>query len=156
MNQSIKGMKKKIFLENNGYAIDIKIEILNVNLKKNQKFCEDNLNELALDNCIRKINKSTIIIKKFSDLPVEKSVSFSHDSDFEVNLYQNDEKILNVLINKLNSDAIPELKKKNPTLFDNIKDIRIKVILSLDKLGMITIKPHIMYNVNTFYTFVKP
>ena len=156
MNQSIKGMKKKIFLENNGYAIDTKIEILNVNLKKNQKFCEDDLKELALDNCIRKINKSTIIIKKFSDLPVEKSVSFSHDSDFEVNLYQNDEKILNVLINKLNSDAIPELKKKNPTLFDNIKDIRIKVILSLDKLGMITIKPHIMYNVNTFYTLVKP
>ena len=120
MNTSIKGMKKKIFLENNGYAIDTKIEIVNVNLKKNQKFCDDDLKDLALNECIRKINKSAIIIKKFSELPVEKSVSFSHDSDFEVNLYQNGEKILNVLINKINNDALPELKKKNPTLLDKL------------------------------------
>ena len=156
MNTSIKGMKKKIFLENNGYAIDTKIEIFNVNLKKNQKFCDDDLKDLALNECIRKINKSAIIIKKFSELPVEKSVSFSHDSDFEVNLYQNGEKILNVLINKINNDALPELKKKNPTLLDKLSDIRFKVIVSMDKFGMITIKPHILYNVNTYYTLVKP
>ena len=150
-------MRKKITLINNGHNFDIKIKIRNRDIKENEQFCDEEKKEFALD-CVRKVNKNGTIFKRFYNFTEERSVSFNHDSDFIVDVYQSDkeeEKIMTYKVNNINAKLLQEIKKDNPTLKESFDDIKIKLIFSLDKLGMISMRGELVYKVETFYTMLK-
>lgn len=155
-------MRKKIFLDNNGHNFEIKIKISNKEIidEEKEKYCpEEDFNGLAYD-CIRKINKNGTIFKRFYNFTLERSVSFNHDSDIKIELYQEgiqgqEEKFLIYHLKNINSKILPDLKKENPTLLENLNDIKMKLIMNLDKLGMISLRAEMLYKIETFYTLVK-
>ena len=56
--------------------------------EEKEKYCpEEDFKGLAYD-CIRKINKNGTIFKRFYNFTLERSVSFNHDSDIKIELYQ--------------------------------------------------------------------
>ena len=155
-------IRKKIFLDNNGHNFEIKIKISNKEIidEEKEKYCpEEDFKGLAYD-CIRKINKNGTIFKIFYNFTLERSVSFNHDSDIKIELYQEgiqgqEEKFLIYHLKNINSKILPDLKKENPTLLENLNDIKMKLILNLDKLGMISLRAEMLYKIETFYTLVK-
>ena len=119
-----------------GMNFEIRIK-LNHYLNKNETLCEENYKDLAL-NCTRSLNKETALYKLRHGFDISRTVSFTHDSDFEVNIYEkfeNDELENHIItlkitgVNKIFQDAI----QKGIKPFNHKIHLRFK----LDKNGFI-------------------
>ena len=166
LSNVIGGVKKKIKLNNSGHNFNIKIYIDNKEPQNKEHICTDEEEHTIAFNCIRTIHKNTTVFKRFFNFTKETSVSFNHDSDFTIKFYQQyendisssheEEHFLTYHINNINSKLLQEIKKENPSLNTTSSSIRTKLTLSLDKLGLISIKGELIYKVLTYYTLIKP
>lgn len=155
------GTQKKFFIVNNGPGFKVNVKIKSKEtLSKKEKYCDESLQTLAVD-CIRKIEKTGQIFKRFFNLTSERSVSFSHDSDLVAELYNSfddkdlGEHFLSFKLDRISSQFLPEIIKENPEIQNDKSKVKIKLIFSADKLGLISLKGEIIYQVTTYYTLVK-
>jgi hypothetical protein len=171
LSNVIGGVKKKIVLHNSGHNFNIKIYIDNKQPTNKEHICKDDEEHTLAFNCIRSIHKNTTVFKRFFNFTKETTVSFNHDSDFIIKFYQQfennnnnntslpsnaGEHFLTYHISNINSKLLQEIKKENPLLNTTSASIRTKLTLTLDKLGIISIKGELIYKVLTYYTLIKP
>ena len=155
MINSVNGVQKKVHLLNHGYIYNTKIFIKSVEPTEEMPLCEDNFNNIAY-NCIKKISKSATIFPAFGNFTSEKSVSFDYDGDLDIDILQNNNTVMKFHLKRVKSAILPELQKKNKYLLDEPKSIRIKLIFSMDKYGLMKMDAQIHYKVKSFYMYIEP
>jgi hypoxia up-regulated 1 len=155
MINSVNGVQKKVNLLNHGYVYNTKISIKNVEPTDKMPFCEESFNKIAY-NCIKKISKSATIFPAFGNFTSEKSVSFDYDGDLDIDILQNNNTVMKFHLKRIKSDVLPELKSKNKYLLDEPKSIRIKLVFSMDKYGLMKMNAQIHYKVQSFYMYIEP
>ena len=155
MLNTVNGVQKRVNLLNHGYVYNTKILIKNVEPTEKLPFCEENFNKIAF-NCIKKISKSATIFPAFGNFTSEKSVSFDYDGDLDIDILQNNNTVMKFHLKRIKSDVLPELKKKNKYLIDEPKSIRIKLVFSMDKNGLMKMNAQVQYKVQSFYMYIEP
>ena len=155
MINSVNGVQKRVNLIKNGYVYNTKILIKNVEPTAKLPLCEDNFNNIAY-NCIKKISKSATIFPAFGNFSSEKSVSFDYDGDLDIDILQNNNTVIKFHLKRIKSQVLPELKNKNKYLIDEPKAIRIKLVFSMDKYGILKMNAQVQYKVQSFYMYIEP
>ena len=155
MINSVNGVQKKVNLLNHGYVYNTKILIKNVEPTDKLPLCEDNFKNIAY-NCIKKLSKSATIFPAFGNFTSEKSVSFDYDGDLDIDILQNNNTVMKFHLKRMKTDVLPELKKKNKYLIDDSKSIRIKLVFSMDKYGLMKMNAQVQYKVQSFYMYIEP
>ena len=107
-------------------------------------------------NCIKKISKSAIIFPAFGNFTSEKSVSFDYDGDLDIDILQNNNIVMKFHLKRVKENVLQEIKKKNKYLLDEPKAIRIKLIFTMDKYGLLKMNAQIQYKVQSFYMLIEP
>jgi hypoxia up-regulated 1 len=155
MINSVNGVQKKVNLLNHGYIYNTKILIKSVEPTEKMPLCPENFNNIAFD-CIKKISKSATIFPAFGNFTSEKSVSFDYDGDLDIDILQNNNTVMKFHLKRIKTDVLQELKKKNKYLIDEPKAIRIKLVFSMDKYGLLKMNAQVQYKVKSFYMYVEP
>ena len=155
MINSVNGVQKKVNLLNHGYVYNTKILIKNVEPTDKLPLCEDNFKNIAY-NCIKKLSKSATIFPAFGNFTSEKSVSFDYDGDLDIDILQNNNTVMKFHLKRMKTDVLPELKKKNKYLIDDSKSIRVKLVFSMDKYGLMKMNAQVQYKVQSFYMYIEP
>ena len=155
MINAVNGVQKRVNLVNHGYVYNTKIFIQNVEPTSKMPLCDENFKNIAY-NCIKKISKTATIFPAFGNFTSEKSVSFDYDGDLNIDILQNNSTVMKFHLKRIKSDVLPELKKKNKYLIDEPKAIRIKLVFSMDKYGLMKMSPQIQYKVQSFYMLIEP
>ncbi len=155
MINAVNGVQKRVNLVNHGYVYNTKIFIQNVEPTSKMPLCDENFKNIAY-NCIKKISKTATIFPAFGNFTSEKSVSFDYDGDLNIDILQNNSTVMKFHLKRIKSDVLPELKKKNKYLIDEAKAIRIKLVFSMDKYGLMKMSPQIQYKVQSFYMLIEP
>ena len=155
MINSVNGVQKKVNLLNHGYIYNTRIAIKSIEPTKEMPLCPENFNNIAYD-CIKKISKAATIFPAFGNFTSEKSVSFDYDGDLDIDILQNNSTVMKFHVRKIKSVVLPELKKKNKYLIDEPKAIRIKLIFSMDKYGLMKMNVQVQYKVQSFYMYIEP
>ena len=155
MINSVNGVQKKVNLLNHGYVYNTKILIKNVEPTDKLPLCEDNFKNIAY-NCIKKLSKTATIFPAFGNFTSEKSVSFDYDGDLDIDILQNNNTVMKFHLKRMKTDVLPELKKKNKYLIDDSKSIRVKLVFSMDKYGLMKMNAQVQYKVQSFYMYIEP
>ena len=59
-------------------------------------------------------------------------------------------------LKRIKSLVLPELKNKNKYLLDEPKAIRIKLVFTMDKYGLLKMNAQVQYKVQSFYMYIEP
>lgn len=128
-----------------GMNFEIKIKLVHY-LKENETLCPEIQEDLAL-NCTRTLNKETILYKIRHGFDIARTVSFKHESDFDILVYEKfeqSEKENHVFtlrisgVNKVFQDAVGKRIKPN--------NHKIHLRFKLDKNGFL--------DLNVIYLFI--
>jgi hypoxia up-regulated 1 len=160
---------KRIFLNGNGFNFDIKIGLENLSegeLPRGVNFCPPASppapqSEKISVNCVKLLKKEAVIFKARQGYNVEKVVNFKHDSDFKIKVYEVFNNIgKNSTTNKFMTFTIKGITEKIiPQIVDetgfsgNIPKIKLK--FNLDKLGILTLRAELIYEIITFLNVIK-
>lgn len=155
MINSVNGVQKKVNLLNHGYIYNTKILIKSVEPTEKLPLCPEDFKNIAF-NCIKKISKSAIIFPAFGNFTSEKSVSFDYDGDLDIDILQNNNIVMKFHLKRVKANVLQEIKKKNKHLLDEPKAIRIKLIFTMDKYGLLKMNAQIQYKVQSFYMLIEP
>ncbi len=147
-----------------GLSYEIRIKLVHT-LGENETLCNETSDELAI-NCTRPLNKNTTIYKIRHGFDIARTVSFNHDSDFAVLVY---EKFEDKEENHIMTFNITNVKK--PLIEAAAKGIKpnnykVHLRFKLNRNGFLDLKPEITYesllyfseivgtNNQTEYTFI--
>ena len=114
---------------------------LSTTLKNFSKFCDHDYQGYAVD-CMRNLKKETTIFKVRNGLDISRLVTFKHDSDFDVDVYEkldnseNDSLILKYKVSRINSSIQKALTKENVTP----QNSKINLKFKLDRNGLLDLK----------------
>jgi len=103
--------------------------------------CAENLEEFAF-NCVRPLNKETTIFTVRKGVDITRIVSFKHDSDFEISLFERlegseeDNLVVRYRISQVNSALKQAVEKEIVTPNSNLVNLRFK----MDRNGLIDLK----------------
>ena len=109
--------------------------------KQFTRFCEENLEDFAID-CLRSLKKETSIFKIRHGYDLTRLVSFRHDSDFDVDVYEtlegseDDNLILKYKVSNITTTIQKAVKDENLTP----QSSRINLKFKMDRTGMLDFK----------------
>jgi hypoxia up-regulated 1 len=109
--------------------------------KQFTRFCEENLEDFAID-CLRPLKKETSIFKIRHGYELTRLVSFRHDSDFDVDVYEtlegseDDNLILKYKVSNITTTIQKAVKDENLTP----QSARINLKFKMDRTGMLDFK----------------
>ena len=147
----VKNIQKKVNLYNYGYICDTYISIKNVEPTKEYPLCEEGFTGIA-NNCTKNLSKKAKLFPAFGNFSTEKSVSFEYDGDLDIDLIQNEQTVMKFHLKNI-KNLINVIIDRNKHI---IGGIRIKLIFSIDKHGIIKMDANMQYNVKTFYVYIPP
>lgn len=105
------------------------------------KFCDENLEDFAVD-CVRNLKKETTIFKVRHGFDITRLVSFKHDSDFDVDVYEKldgsveDHLLLKYKVSQINNHI------KNALMLENMtpNSAKINLKFKMDRSGLLETK----------------
>lgn len=154
-------VQKRVYA-NVGPAYEVRITIDPYTLKTNHtNICPDDFaNDTLASDCTRKVNKNTTLFKLRHGSDVTRTVSFKHDSDLQIKVYEKKEGaeyIENYQEQHLmtfyvtNFDEVKETLKKEKVNFLPKTHLRFKS----NEAGLITLSAEVSYEVDMYFTKVK-
>jgi hypoxia up-regulated 1 len=138
-SSNFKGAKIELY---HGANYEVKIKLSHIQ-NETETLCADNTTTLA-DNCVRKLDKTTILYKLRYGLDLARTVSFKHDSDLKVELFEKFEDSEEKLVATYKLTGMDKMRSK---LKNEKLDIMPKVNLRFkqDGKGIISLKADSSY-----------